>query len=60
MQYIFFIIKRLVMSLCMLYAFDVIVSSAGVLVPINVITIIFVAFLGLPGIFGLLVLQNFM
>lgn len=60
MQIVMLVIKRLVMALCMLYAFDVIVSSAGVLVPINIVTIIFVSVVGMPGIFGLLVLQNFM
>ena len=60
MQICILVVKRLVMSLCMLYAFDVIVSSAGVMVPINVVSIIFVAILGMPGIFGLLVLQNLM
>ena len=60
MHFIVLVIKHLVMALCMLYTFDVIVSSAGVLVPIYAITIIFVACLGLPAIFGLLVLQNFM
>lgn len=60
MQIIVLVIKRLVMSLCMLYTFDVIISSAGILVPINVVSIVTVAFLGLPAIFGLLVLQNFM
>ncbi len=60
MHIIVFIIKRLVMALCMLYAFDVIVSSAGVIVPINVVTILSVASLGLPAIFGLVVLQVLM
>jgi len=60
MQIFILVVKRLVMSLCMLYAFDVIVSSAGVIVPINIVSIIFVSVLGMPGIFGLLVLQNFM
>lgn len=60
MHVIVFIIKKLVMALCMLYAFDVIVSSAGVIVPINVFTTISVAFLGLPAIFGLVVLQVLM
>lgn len=60
MHFIILVIKHLVMSLCMLYTFDVIVSSVGVLVPINVVTIAFVACLGLPAIFGLLVLQSFM
>lgn len=58
MHFCVLIIKRLVMSLCMLYAFDVIVSSAGVIVPINPLSIVFVAFLGMPAIFGLIVLQN--
>jgi len=60
MQLVIFIVKRLVMALCMLYTFDVIVSSAGVIIPINVVTILSVTFLGLPAIFGLLVLQSFM
>lgn len=60
MQIMVLVIKRLVMSICMLYTFDVIVSSAGVLVPINIVSILTVAILGLPAIFGLLVLQNFM
>lgn len=58
MHFIVIVIKKLVMSLCMLYAFDVIVSSAGVMIPINPISIGLVAFLGMPAIFGLLVLQN--
>ncbi len=60
MKKIVFVIKRLVISLCMLYAFDVIVSSAGVMIPINAITVTSVACLGMPGIFGLFILQNFM
>lgn len=60
MQFIIFIVKRLVIALCMLYTFDVIVSSAGIIIPINVVTIISVTFLGLPAIFGFLILQNFM
>jgi len=60
MQLIVFVIKRLVIALCMLYTFDVIVSSAGVIIPINIVTILTVTFLGLPAIFGFIVLQNFM
>lgn len=58
MHFLVLTIKHLVMAICMLYAFDVIVSSVGVIVPINYITVTFVAILGLPAIFGLLVLQN--
>lgn len=58
MQYFVIILKRLVMAICMLYAFDLIVSSAGVIIPINFISVIFVSCLGMPAIFGLLVIQN--
>lgn len=60
MQLIIFLVKRLVIALCMLYTFDVIVSSAGVIIPINIVTILTVTFLGLPAIFGFIVLQSFM
>lgn len=60
MQLIIFIIKRVVIALCILYTFDVIVSSAGIIIPINIVTILSVTFLGLPAIFGFLILQNCM
>ncbi len=59
MHIIVFVVKRLVMSICMLYTFDLIVMSVGVIVPINIPTIIMVSILGLPAVFGLLMLQNF-
>lgn len=60
MKYLVFLIKRLVMSLCMLYAVDLIISSTGMIVPINIISITSVAALGLPGIIGLVIMQKFM
>ncbi len=60
MKYFVLLIRNLVVAICMLYTFDVIVNSVGVMVPINAISIVAVTFLGLPAIFGLLVLQNFM
>ncbi len=59
MQLIVFIIKRVIMSICMLYTFDLIVMSAGIVIPINFFSIGIVSFLGLPAIFGFLVLQNY-
>ena len=55
MQLIVFIIKRVIMSICMLYTFDLIVMSAGIVIPINFFSIGIVSFLGLPAIFGFLV-----
>ena len=60
MKYLVFLIKRLVMSLCMLYAVDLIITSAGLIVPINTISIISVAILGLPAIIGIVIMQKIM
>ena len=59
MYFIVFVIKRLVMSLCMLYAVDLITTSAGFIIPINVVSIIFVSLLGIPALFGLVFLKHF-
>lgn len=60
MHLIVLIVKKVVMAICMLYTFDLIVMSAGVVVPINIPSVILLSFLGLPAVFGLLVLKNFM
>lgn len=58
MQIIVFIVKRLVMAICVLYAFDLIISSVGKMVPINIISIIYVAVLGMPAVIGLVFLEE--
>ena len=58
MQIIVIVVKRLVMALCLMYAFDLITSSVGVMVPINVVTIIFVTLLGIPALIGLVVMNQ--
>lgn len=60
MQYIVLIIKRLVMAIAMLYTVNLIVSSTGIIIPINVLSISFVAILGLPAVVGLTVLEQLM
>ena len=56
----YYAIKRLVMALCMLYTVDLITSSAGFIIPINVVSVIFVSLLGIPALFGLAFLKHFM
>lgn len=58
MQILVFLVKRLVMAICLLYAFDLITSGVGVMVPINSVSIIFVAVLGIPAIIGLVILEK--
>ena len=60
MQYIVLIIKRLVMAIAMLYTVDLIISSTGIVIPINIISIGFVALLGLPGVVGLVLIRQLM
>lgn len=58
MQIIVIVVKRLVMALCLMYAFDLITSSVGVMIPINVVSIIFVTLLGIPALIGLVVMNQ--
>lgn len=60
MQFIVFIIKRLVMSLCMLYTVDLIISSAGVVIPINYMSVIFVSLFGIPALLGLTIVKLYL
>ena len=60
MQYIVFLIKRVVVAICMLYAVDLIVGSVGIMIPINLISILSVSVLGLPAVVGLAVMQKIM
>ena len=60
MQYIVFLIKKVVLALTMLYTIDLIIGSTGINIPINIISILLLTFLGLPAVIGLVVMQKFM
>ena len=47
------IIRKLCMAFVMLYGLNIILSAASIFIPINIITLILVTFLGSPGILGL-------
>lgn len=59
MKKIFFVIKRVVVALVMLYSINLIINQSGVLLPINVFSIGIVSVLGIPAIFGLFILKLF-
>ena len=59
MKWIIKVVKKLVISICMLYTINIIIESSGILLPINYISIILVYFLGLPSIFGMLAVFYF-
>lgn len=58
MKILFFLIKKIVMSICILYAINLIIVSVGVIIPINVISILSVAILGIPALFGLFIIEK--
>lgn len=46
---IFWFIKKILFAFCVLYGLNVIVASLEVIIPINILTLLSVAFLGFPG-----------
>ena len=53
---IFNIIKRIIFSFVVLYGFNVIGSNFNVIVPINLVTLSLITFLGFPALFSLVLL----
>lgn len=51
-----FLVKKVILSFFVLYGFNVIASNFDIVIPINVITIGLVSFLGFPALFSLVLL----
>ncbi len=47
------VVRKICMAFVMLYGLNLILSSVNIFIPINIITIGLVSFLGSPGILGL-------
>ncbi|MGM9878309.1 MAG: pro-sigmaK processing inhibitor BofA family protein [Bacilli bacterium] len=54
-----YIIKKLVCTLCLLYSLNLILSSVGKIVPINIYTIIIVYLFDFFGILAIIYLKYF-
>ena len=50
---IFVVIKKIVLAICLVYAFNLLASVLKVFIPINVITVSVVASLGMSGLLAL-------
>lgn len=50
---IFEVVKRVVIAICLIYAFDMLVTSLKIFIPINFITIGVVSILGMSGLLAL-------
>ncbi len=60
MKIVYKVLKKVVLSLCMLYTINLIVSKIGIIIPINVTSITATSILGLPLVLGLIVLYKIM
>lgn len=47
------IVRKICMAFVMIYGLNLILSSVNVFIPINIVTLILVSLLGVPGILGL-------
>lgn len=50
---ILLVLKRIVLAVCLVYAFDLVVTGLKIFIPINLITISVVAALGMSGLLAL-------
>mgnify|MGYP002626187209 CR=1 FL=1 len=57
MKNILVIIKRIILSLCILYAFNLLTSKIGFYIPLNFYTIISISILDFPGLITLILLS---
>lgn len=51
---IFEVLKRIVLAICLVYAFNLVASGLNIFIPINVITIAVVSALGISGLLALI------
>ena len=49
LKIIFGVVKKVIIAIFLIYGLNLLISSLGLLIPINLITIIVVGFLGIPG-----------
>ena len=50
------VLKKIVIAFLMLYAFNLLVSSININIPINIVTVGTISILGFPGLLSLIVL----
>ena len=54
LKFIFKIIKRIIISSFLLYAYNLLVQPIGLIIPINVFTVGALTILGVPALFALI------
>lgn len=57
---IFQILKKIVFSMFLIYGYNLIAVPLGILVPLNILTVLYVAIFGVPALLSLIALIFFM
>ncbi len=57
MKYLLLFIRKIVLSAFILYGYNLIAMNFNMIIPINFLTLIFVAFLGGPALFALILFK---
>ncbi len=60
MKWIGMVFKKLVLSVFILYGYNLIASSFNQIIPINIITVGAVGFLGFPALFAFILIRVFL
>ena len=55
----FFVIKKFIISVLIIYAYNMIIFPVSNIIPTNLLSILIVMFLGFPGIIGLSIFSLF-
>lgn len=55
---IFSLIKKIIFSSFLLYGYDLIAVSFGIIIPINITTVAILTILGYPSLFSLILVQT--
>ncbi len=56
---IFKFIKRIIVSIFLLYGYNLISQSLGIIVPINIYTVLAISILGVPALFSIIFILVF-
>ena len=59
MKKIYGIFKKIIFSFFFLYGFNVLSSPLNMIIPINLITVLLLTILGIPSLFGLVIIKLF-
>ena len=55
---IYNVLKKIVFSSFLLYGYNLIAVSLGIIIPINIITVLILVVLGYPSLFSLILIQT--